>query len=245
MFCSWEEGEVAMRRRTVFLLFAMVVALLAAAGVALAQQDTAPSGGAAQNVIDGRYIVVLDRGVDNPTSVARAHARKYGADIRYVYHDALKGYAANIPDRRLGEVRNDPRVSFVSADRAVHATAQSLPTGVDRIQGDASSSVSGNRSGSVDTAVAIIDTGIDVDHPDLNVKGAPTARPVAPTRTATAIVPTWQAPWRPRTTPTVWSAWRPAPDCTRCGCSTITDRGAGLRWPAGSTGSPQTPRRWA
>ena len=42
---------------------------------------------------------------------------------------------------------------------------------MDRIQGDASSTLSGNGSGVVNTAVAIIDTGIDVDHPDLNVAG--------------------------------------------------------------------------
>ena len=173
-FCSWEEGDVHMRRRTIFLLTTMVVALLAAAGVALAQQDPAtphPSGGAdAQNVIAGQYIVVLKQGVDDPRSVAHAHARKYGADLLYTYDDAFKGYAATIPARNLDDVRSDPKVSFVSADHRVHATAQSLPTGVDRIQGDVSSTQSGNGSGSVNAAVAIIDTGID-SHPDLNVAG--------------------------------------------------------------------------
>src|SRR4029453_2735503 len=56
-------------------------------------------------------------------------------------------------------------------DRPVYATAQSLPTGVDRIQGDVSSTVSGDGAGSVDLDVAVIDTGIDLDHPDLNVVG--------------------------------------------------------------------------
>jgi len=154
----------------------MVVALLAATGVALAQQEegsTTPgsSGGAAENAIPHQYIVVLNEGVDDPKSVAREHARRYDADLLYTYDDALNGYAANIPAGNLNDVRQDPRVSFVSADRKVHATAQSTPTGVDRIQGDASSTLSGNGSGSVNTAVAIIDTGIDRDHPDLNVVG--------------------------------------------------------------------------
>ena len=56
-------------------------------------------------------------------------------------------------------------------DRPVHATAQSLPTGVDRIEGDASSTASGDGTGSVDLDVAVIDTGIDLDHPELNVVG--------------------------------------------------------------------------
>jgi len=165
-----------MRQKTTLLLTMMLVALLAATGVALAQQEegsTTPgsSGGAAENAIPHQYIVVLNEGVDDPKSVAREHARRYDADLLYTYDDALNGYAANIPAGNLNDVRQDPRVSFVSADRKVHATAQSTPTGVDRIQGDASSTLSGNGSGSVNTAVAIIDTGIDRDHPDLNVVG--------------------------------------------------------------------------
>ena len=92
--------------------------------------------------------------------------------------NALKGYAARIPARHLDEVRNDPNVSFVSADRRVHAFAQSLPTGVNRIEGDLSSTKSGDGSGDLSDPngsggpdVAIIDTGIDLDHPDLNVVG--------------------------------------------------------------------------
>jgi len=164
-----------MRRKTTLFFSMMVVALLAATGVAIAPQEgsTTPSssGGAVENAIPHQYIVVLKQGIDNPKSVAREHARRYDADLLYTYDDALNGYAANIPAGNLDDVRQDPRVSFVSADRKVHATAQSTPTGVDRIQGDASSTLSGNGSGSVNTTVAIIDTGIDVDHPDLNVAG--------------------------------------------------------------------------
>jgi len=246
IFCSWEEGDVDMKRRTTFLLATMVVALLAAAAVALAQQAPATpntSGGAAQNVIAGHYIVMLKQGVDDPRSVARTHARKYGADLLYIYDEALNGYAASIPTRHLDQVRNVPRVSFVSADRVVHATAQSLPTGVNRIQGDASSTLSGNGSGSVNTAVAIIDTGIDVDHPDLNVvgghncssgrtyddgngHGTHVAGTVAAKDDANGVVGM-------------------APGCMRCACSTAMVRVAGLRSPAGSTGSRRTQGAWA
>jgi subtilisin len=163
-----------MRRRTTLLLTTMVLALLVGGGVALAQQGGPPdpSGGSAGNVIDGQYIVVLKGSVSDTKSVAREHARKYGEEVLYTYDDALNGYAAHIPAQKLDEVHNDPKVSFVSADRKVHAFAQTLPTGINRIEGDASSQLSGNGSGSVNNpSVAIIDTGIDLDHPDLNVLG--------------------------------------------------------------------------
>ena len=44
-----------------------------------------------------------------------------------------------------------------------------MPTGVDRVDREISSTVSGNRIGAVDADIAIIDTGIDLTHPDLNV----------------------------------------------------------------------------
>jgi subtilisin len=71
----------------------------------------------------------------------------------------------------VDEVRSDSRVNYVAADRDVSIAAQTLPTGINRIDGELSTTVSGNGSGSVNVDVAAIDTGIDIDHPDLNVVG--------------------------------------------------------------------------
>ena len=123
----------------------------------------APSVAAGSGAV-GRYIVVLRDGA-SPPAVAREHAAKYGAAVSHVYVAALHGYAATIPDARLAALKADPRVEFVSADREVHATAQTLPTGVDRI--DADVTPTGNLSG---PAVAVIDTGSG-PHADLNIVG--------------------------------------------------------------------------
>ena len=48
---------------------------------------------------------------------------------------------------------------------------QTVPTGILRINGDLSSALAGDGAGAVDVDVAIIDTGIDPDHPDLNLAG--------------------------------------------------------------------------
>jgi subtilisin len=113
------------------------------------------------------YIVVLRDGTANVPAVAAEHARKFGALVRYVYGHALKGYAAVIAPERLAHIQNDPRVLFVSEDRAVSTFAQSLPTGVNRIQADLSSRFASTVSG---IEVAVIDTGSG-PHPDLNVVG--------------------------------------------------------------------------
>ena len=117
----------------------------------------------------GRYIVVLKDSAD-PGSTSRDHARSYGVEVSYVYRGA-EGILGSYPDARVDEVRSDSRVNYVAADRDVSIAAQTLPTGINRIDGELSSTVSGNGSGSVNVDVAAIDTGIDIDHPDLNVVG--------------------------------------------------------------------------
>jgi len=154
--------------------------VFACAGVVLAQQSdrTTPSAGnASENnpsdeVIPGQYIVVFEDGVSDPRQEAREHARGYGAEILHTYEHALKGYAAKLSEEQRERVSRDPDVKYISEDRKVYAVAQNTPTGINRIEGDQSSQKSGNGSGfASNPGVAIIDTGIDIDHPDLNVKG--------------------------------------------------------------------------
>ena len=128
------------------------------------------AGSAAAGTIPGQYIVVLKSDADS-AAVAGAHQRSANADVLRVYRRALNGYAARLSAAGLRAVRSDPRVLFVSEDRVVRATAQALPTGVNRVEGDLSTTRAGNGSGNVNVAAAVIDTGIDIDHPDLNVVG--------------------------------------------------------------------------
>ncbi len=53
----------------------------------------------------------------------------------------------------------------------ITATAQTVPWGVSRIGAHQSTSAAGNGSGDVNVDVAIIDSGIDLSHPDLTVSG--------------------------------------------------------------------------
>ena len=153
-----------MRRRywlSGFFAVLLTLALVPSAALAAPPAD----------VIPGQYIVVLRDGTPDVPTVANEHARSHGAGLLHIDEHALRGYAATIPSARLAAIRADARVAFISEDRLVAATAQTLPTGIKRIDGELSDTASGNGLGSVDVDVAIIDTGIDLDHPDLNVVG--------------------------------------------------------------------------
>lgn len=143
--------------------------LLASAAFAVglpSSAATTPATSSAGQAAVG-WIVVLE-----PGTPAARHARAAGVQADAVYRRALQGYAATLTPAEAGRLADQPGVAYVQRDALVHATAQTLPTGVNRANADASSAQAGNGSGSVDVDVAILDTGIDLDHPDLNVHTA-------------------------------------------------------------------------
>jgi len=143
---------------------ATATALLAAPSHA--QQLTADR--AAPQTAAGSYIVVLKDGASAGKAADRA--RNLGVAVDYVYRSALRGYAGRMSEALVARLANDPRVAWVQRDGVVHATAQSLPTGVNRVDADLSPTAAiDGVDQRVNVDVAIIDTGIDLDHPDLNV----------------------------------------------------------------------------
>ncbi|MGI5519917.1 S8 family peptidase [Micromonospora sp. CA-259024] len=147
-------------RRTlgVAMLTGIVVASAAATGATAAPAD-ATSG----------YIVVLRADADSP-SVAATHARANGATVGYVYQHALRGYSAQMSATAAERIARDSRVLFVQADGVATIKAQSTPTGINRADAELSPTAKINGVDErVNVDVAVIDTGVDLDHPDLNV----------------------------------------------------------------------------
>jgi len=139
-------------------LLLLAVLLLASAAV----PATSPAQRGAE-----RYIVVLKDDA-KPKEVAAEHGRRHGAQVKFVYERALRGYAAVIPNDRVAEIRADNRVDYVERDGEMKASAQTLPWGVDKVEADVSSTLAGDGSGSVTSVNAyVIDTGI-YNHSDLN-----------------------------------------------------------------------------
>ncbi len=142
-----------------------------------------PEAAASGDVIAGRYIVVLREGRD-PAGYANALGQRHGFAADLVYRWALQGFAANLSDRAANAMRSDPHVLSVEPDRMVTVLPHALPTGIDRINAD--DDPTANIDG-VDTElavnIAVIDTGVDGDHPDLRVMGG------------VAYLPEYQATW--------------------------------------------------
>jgi subtilisin family serine protease len=118
------------------------------------------------------YLVTFKDGVD-VTAASNDLARGNGFTIRYLRHDAARGFSAVIPQARLANVIADPRVEIVEKDGPVSLIApirdqarpgggggsQTTPWGITRVGG------AGDGTGKT---AWIIDSGIDLAHGDLN-----------------------------------------------------------------------------
>lgn len=145
---------------------AIAASTLLTLGSTAVSAQAAPTGAAADRA---GYIVVLEDGAA-PAAVAKEHSRAHDATVSKVFRSALKGYAATMTAAEAAEVGADPDVLFVQRDGVVHASAQSLPTGINRANADASPTARINGADErVDVDVAVIDTGVNLTHPDLNV----------------------------------------------------------------------------
>ena len=117
------------------------------------------------------YIVVFHETQD-PEAAAFGLQQEYGVVLGGVYRYALKGAAIQASPRQAAELERDARVRFIELSQVYSINEdQTIPTGIQRIFADDNSnlSINGDDSSRVDADVAILDTGIDFDHPDLNL----------------------------------------------------------------------------
>lgn len=118
------------------------------------------------------YIVQVSRSAD-ALQAGRGAAQRTRGQLGHVYHRSMRGFSIQLPP---GQTREDilrlPGVIRVEPDIRVRTAAQTLPTGVARIGVDRHTTVKiDGIDDRLDVDIAIIDTGIDIDHPDLRVVG--------------------------------------------------------------------------
>jgi len=114
-----------------------------------------------------------------PGHADKAMVRGHGGDIKYSY-TIINAIAAKLPEPAIENIQRNPRVTYVEMDVEVHTLEDTLPWGVDRIDAELVWSgaedgcdVTPGRNAGAGAIVAIIDTGLDKDHPDLaaNIAG--------------------------------------------------------------------------
>ncbi|HJY09880.1 MAG TPA: protease inhibitor I9 family protein, partial [Nitrososphaeraceae archaeon] len=124
---------------------------------ALAKKLRDATGGKTPN----DYIVILKDNFLSSVRSSAAEAKSEGAALRHIYDHSLHGFAIRVPnDKVLEEILKIPEVDYVQPDVKVKAFVQTLPTGVNRVDGDLSSTKSGDGRGAVNVDIGIVDSGI-------------------------------------------------------------------------------------
>ncbi|HEV3000695.1 MAG TPA: S8 family serine peptidase [Solirubrobacteraceae bacterium] len=149
---------------------ALLCALLAAPAASAAPRGVKPA--APSPAAGDRYVVVYQDDVADPAAETAARERARGFKARFRYRRALKGFAAKLTPGQVRALRADPDVAYVAPDRQVRARGavplapgEGTPApGMRRIGASTATTV----REAADGAVAVIDTGIDLSHPDLN-----------------------------------------------------------------------------
>ena len=120
------------------------------------------------------YIVVLKANSGNVPAAASEIGRAHGGAVGHVYEHALRGFEIRLPAPAAEAIRRNPLVAYVEADKSFATSAQSMPTGIQRVFAPANPllDIDDTDDQRVDVDVAVIDTGIDLDHPDLNIAGS-------------------------------------------------------------------------
>jgi subtilisin len=131
------------------------------------------------NIIPNQYIIYLQDNKEesnsiDPVEFYNSELKDTGTELLYVYYNVVKGLAIKIPNEKvLEQLKNNPLVAYMGNDRKISAFIdtpienQIIPASVDRVEdGESLNNINPNF---VDADIAILDTGIDLDHPDLNV----------------------------------------------------------------------------
>ena len=155
----------------VVLITTLLVGLVPVAGGA--SRDSGPPG---------RYVVMLKGGVD-----PALHARRKGLTVEHTYRQIFTGYSVQLSVDQIESLSQDALVRSVEASRGFElvGAGTTLAAAAAVKQPPQVPSVSVRRVGAlesrtakidgiderVDADIAILDTGIQPDHPDLNVIG--------------------------------------------------------------------------
>jgi hypothetical protein len=136
-------------------------------------------GAAVPSVVDAAgasetsYLVALQPAAGDSSAFAALAADTLGFTVTETYVSAVSGFAATMRPAVRAALAADPLVARVEPVRRLRAAAQEVPTGLVRVHADKSpgASIDDVDEPRIDVNVAVLDTGIDTSHPDLNVAG--------------------------------------------------------------------------
>ena len=126
--------------------------------------------------IPGKYIVKFKDSIGNASEKADKLVNKHGVNVEHVYENSFKGANITVPPGKEKDLAKDPDVEQLVQDFTISANdrltlsaqaTQVIPTGIKWTAANLNTTNEG-----LGATVAVLDTGIDFNHPDLKVNKA-------------------------------------------------------------------------
>ena len=159
--------EVASRLGAPLTLLLVVAGLVLGTGATASAQVDGADGG------ERSYVVLYRGGVDDPGDATAARVARLGFETEHRYAGAIKGFSADLSDEQVDQLEADPAVFLVDENRPVSAAGWVPPAAGEPVPPPGIRRVLAAQGGQYvrgpsTTSVAVLDTGINLGHPDLN-----------------------------------------------------------------------------
>ncbi|KAJ3558061.1 hypothetical protein NPX13_g9799 [Xylaria arbuscula] len=121
------------------------------------------------DIIEGKYIVKMKSGSD--FEVLEAHKSLVSSKVDYTYNShKFAGFAVSMTEEEVTALQDMPDVEYIEHDAIVRASAtqENADWGLARLSSTSAGSSTYNYDDSAGEGVCayVVDTGIDIDHPD-------------------------------------------------------------------------------
>ncbi|MBA2175389.1 S8 family peptidase [Halobacillus locisalis] len=144
------------RKLSIILSMVLVLSLLAG--------FSSPSASPAQDKGPKDFLVGFDTNIKQGQI---KNIKKLGGKVKHQYK-FMDTMLVSLPEKAAEALKKNPNVSYVEEDQMAHAIGQTTTWGIPHIKSDQVHATGNTGSG---VKVAILDTGIDASHEDLNVTG--------------------------------------------------------------------------
>lgn len=159
--------------RSRFVTLILILAFVVPVVLALPQGDAGATDTVVQSdAIDDRYVVVLNATRTQAPGLLRLLQWQQGFRPDHTYERVLPGFSVQLSERTARALKRSPLVREVIPDLEITMHEQEIPVGIQRIGtlNNTTASINGADQ-RVDVDIAILDSGIRVNHADLNVAG--------------------------------------------------------------------------
>jgi subtilisin len=119
------------------------------------------------------YLVALQPLAGDSGLFAALQSKLLGLTVLNTYSHAISGFAATMTPAVRNLLAANPLVASIQPDRPIRGFAQYIPHGITRVHADVSktASIDAVDPPRINVNVAVLDTGVDTGHDDLNVAG--------------------------------------------------------------------------